>query len=88
MLEHAEAEIGAVASDRPCTEKEIERALACPCLDDLKTGPCAAQVVDSFKCFLRNKHVEPGTTCYPVFQRFHECLQNNAKHFEDSFVSR
>lgn len=44
--------------------------------------------MESFKCFLRNKHLQPGTVCYPVLQPFHECIKKNYAHFRDTFVNR
>ena len=62
-------------------------ALACPCLDDLKAGPCSERFVESFTCFLKHKHEEPGTYCYPVFEKLHACVNEHRKHFKEVFAS-
>lgn len=34
--------------------QKVEEALACPCLDDLKDGPCGPSFVAAFSCFLKS----------------------------------
>ena len=60
--------------------------MACPCLDDLKNGPCSERFVAAIKCYMRNIHQEPGTVCYPVFEVLHGCIHENSQHFQDTFV--
>ena len=38
--------------------QKIEEALACPCLDDLKEGPCGKSFVAAFSCFLKSQASE------------------------------
>ena len=83
----AEAGPGAKDPTRPCNDAEVARALACPCLDDLKAGPCSERFVESFTCFLKHKHEEPGTFCYPVFEKLHACVNEHRKHFKEVFAS-
>lgn len=35
-------------------EQKIEEALACPCVEDLREGPCGKQFVGAFSCYVRN----------------------------------
>ena len=35
--------------------QKVEQALACPCLDDLKEGPCGPSFVAAFSCFLKSR---------------------------------
>ena len=35
-------------------EETIAEALACPCVDDLRSGPCGKAFEASFSCFLRH----------------------------------
>ena len=35
-------------------EEQIAEALACPCVDDLRSGPCGKPFEASFSCFLRH----------------------------------
>jgi len=50
-------------------ESEIERALDCPCVADLKEGPCGEQFVISFSCFLRQNEDSGGdlSNCINAF---------------------
>ena len=36
----------------------VEKALECPCLDDLKRGPCGSQFIDAFSCYLKSTKEE------------------------------
>ena len=38
--------------------QKVEEALACPCLDDLKEGPCGQSFVAAFSCFLKSQASE------------------------------
>ena len=48
--------------DRPtqadADAERIQKALACPCLDDLRGGPCWNSLADGFTCFLQSKEEE------------------------------
>jgi len=37
---------------------KVEKALECPCLDDLKRGPCGSQFIDAFSCYLKSTKEE------------------------------
>ena len=36
-------------------DQKVEQALACPCLDDLKEGPCGVSFIAAFSCFLKSR---------------------------------
>lgn len=59
--------------------QKVEEALACPCLDDLKEGPCGKSFVAAFSCFLKSQATEKVTWCESCtlgFQAFPGvCLQ-------------
>lgn len=38
--------------------QKVEDALACPCLDDLKEGPCGKSFIAAFSCFLKSQATE------------------------------
>ena len=40
------------------TDEKVERALACPCISDLKEGPCGLPFVAAFTCFLKSQDNE------------------------------
>ena len=48
-------------------EQKIEEALACPCVDDLRNGPCGKEFVGSFSCYVRNFKAEDKASilCLP-----------------------
>jgi hypothetical protein len=37
---------------------KVQKALECPCVADLKSGPCGSGFIDAFSCFLRSTEVE------------------------------
>ena len=39
-------------------DQKVEQALACPCLDDLKEGPCGPSFIAAFSCFLKSRASE------------------------------
>jgi len=36
----------------------VEKALECPCFDDLKRGPCGSQFIDAFSCYVKSTKEE------------------------------
>ena len=57
---------------RQRAQKERARgpALACPCLGDLKEGPCGPSFVYAFGCFMRSEHEDKGMDCLAEFAAF------------------
>ncbi|AQK44987.1 Cox19-like CHCH family protein [Zea mays] len=50
-------------------EMKVQKALDCPCVADLKNGPCGGQFVDAFSCFLRSTEEEKDhSMCGPIWQ--------------------
>ena len=41
----------------------MEEALSCPCVDDLKSGPCGKSFVAAFSCFIRSTADEKARRC-------------------------
>ncbi|KAK1682167.1 hypothetical protein QYE76_043015 [Lolium multiflorum] len=37
---------------------KVQKALECPCVADLKSGPCGSGFIDAFSCFLRSTEEE------------------------------
>uniref|UniRef100_A0A0E0I492 CHCH domain-containing protein n=1 Tax=Oryza nivara TaxID=4536 RepID=A0A0E0I492_ORYNI len=37
---------------------KVQKALDCPCVAELKNGPCGSQFVDAFSCFLKSTEEE------------------------------
>ncbi|KAL4457652.1 hypothetical protein ABPG75_012517 [Micractinium tetrahymenae] len=76
----AMAEALAQAEGEQDVDKKIEQALACPCLGDLKEGPCGPVFVHAFGCFIRSEHEDKGMDCLPEFAAFQACLQKHPEH--------
>ena len=49
-------------------DEQIAEALACPCVDDLRSGPCGKPFEASFSCFLR--HHAKNKVTRPFWQAF------------------
>ncbi|PSC72916.1 coiled-coil-helix-coiled-coil-helix domain-containing 4 [Micractinium conductrix] len=76
----AMAEAMAMAEGEEDMDKKIEAALACPCLGDLKEGPCGPSFVYAFGCFMRSEHEDKGMDCLAEFAAFQACLQKHPEH--------
>ena len=35
-------------------DRKVEEALACPCVADLREGPCGKPFVDAFSCYVKS----------------------------------
>ena len=44
-------------------DRAVEEALSCPCVDDLKNGPCGKSFVAAFGCFIRSTADEKARRC-------------------------
>nr|XP_043629341.1 mitochondrial intermembrane space import and assembly protein 40 homolog [Erigeron canadensis] len=62
-------------------EAKAEKALECPCIQNLKTGPCGSQFTDAFKCFLMSTAEEKGSDCVQPFVALQRCIQTNPNAF-------
>lgn len=51
---------------KDATEERIARALDCPCVADLREGPCGTAFVAAFACFHRSAEVPKGAECMPM----------------------
>lgn len=61
-------------------DRRIADALNCPCLDDLKSGPCAELFINTFTCFHKSRAEPKGCDCvdfslaFAVGQRWEDML--------------
>eukprot|EP00195_Chlamydomonas_chlamydogama_P015414 CAMPEP_0202896970 /NCGR_PEP_ID=MMETSP1392-20130828/5855_1 /ASSEMBLY_ACC=CAM_ASM_000868 /TAXON_ID=225041 /ORGANISM="Chlamydomonas chlamydogama, Strain SAG 11-48b" /LENGTH=110 /DNA_ID=CAMNT_0049582497 /DNA_START=132 /DNA_END=464 /DNA_ORIENTATION=+ len=55
-------------------ESAIKTALDCPCVKDLREGPCGSHFVAAFTCFHRSKDVVKGADCLQQNMAFANCL--------------
>ena len=57
--------------------RKIEQALACPCIDDIKAGPCGTSFVGAFACFIKSQANIPASSLLlnmkniPLLRRMH-----------------
>lgn len=51
-------------------ENRIVQALECPCVADLKAGPCGELFVTTFTCFQRSRAEPKGCDCLDVSLAF------------------
>eukprot|EP00892_Ulva_mutabilis_P003022 jgi/Ulvmu1/12720/UM095_0024.1 len=67
----------AIQRGSACSEDVIQRALDCPCICDLREGPCGASFERAFRCYLKSDHPEKGSDCHPAFAEYHRCLRTD-----------
>lgn len=62
-------------------DRAVEEALSCPCVDDMKDGPCGKSFVAAFSCFIRSTADEKAwfTPCYLAISSDRVALVNS--HF-------
>lgn len=59
------------------TEAMVEEALSCPCVSDLKSGPCGTAFVAAFRCFHLSREVPKRGVCQQANEAFGQCLCQN-----------
>jgi intermembrane space import and assembly protein 40 len=70
-------------------EARVQEALACPCVADLRDGPCGTSFVAAFSCFLRDQAGPPdpagvaAPTCLPAFKALQACMVRHPEAFAD-----
>ncbi|KAK9812203.1 hypothetical protein WJX73_003949 [Symbiochloris irregularis] len=64
-------------------DRQIEHALACPCIDDIKTGPCGQSFVGAFACFMRSQAKPQEVDCLEAFTSMQECMGKHPEAFSD-----
>ncbi|KAL1341007.1 hypothetical protein HN51_027507 [Arachis hypogaea] len=62
-------------------EAKAQRALECPCIADLRTGPCGFQFSEAFLCFLKSTAEEKGSDCVSPFVALQSCIKANPNAF-------
>ncbi|ONM15787.1 Cox19-like CHCH family protein [Zea mays] len=65
---------------------KVQKALDCPCVADLKNGPCGGQFVDAFSCFLRSREEEKGSDCVKPFITLQDCIKANPEAFSKEIL--
>ncbi|CAN6249450.1 unnamed protein product, partial [Urochloa humidicola] len=67
-------------------DAKVQKALECPCVADLKTGPCGGPFVDAFSCFLRSTEEEKGSDCVNPFIALQDCIKANPEAFSKEIL--
>lgn len=69
-------------------DKQIDEALACPCVDGLRDGPCGPSFVAAFKCFVKSQEDEKGSECKDSYQALQECMTKHPEAFAEFMSSK
>ncbi|CAL9094770.1 mitochondrial intermembrane space import and assembly protein 40-like [Musa troglodytarum] len=62
-------------------EEKAQRALNCPCVADLRKGPCGVQFSEAFVCFIKSTAEEKGSDCVNPFVALQNCIKANPDAF-------
>ncbi|THU67161.1 hypothetical protein C4D60_Mb05t21730 [Musa balbisiana] len=62
-------------------EEKAQRALKCPCVADLRKGPCGVQFSEAFVCFIKSTAEEKGSDCVNPFVALQNCIKANPDAF-------
>jgi mitochondrial intermembrane space import and assembly protein 40 len=74
------AEIGSI-------DAKVQKSLDCPCVADLKNGPCGGgPFVDAFSCFLKSTKEEKGSDCVKPIITLQECIKENPEAFSKEIL--
>ncbi|XP_024526414.1 mitochondrial intermembrane space import and assembly protein 40 homolog [Selaginella moellendorffii] len=92
--EEADQGVAQEATVQPENEKEPEslddmarKALECPCVADLREGPCGKQFSEAFVCYFKSTAEEKGSDCIEPYLAMQACMEATpelfAKHDPD-----
>ncbi|KAK8945514.1 hypothetical protein KSP40_PGU020543 [Platanthera guangdongensis] len=62
-------------------DQKAQRALECPCVADLRKGPCGFQFSEAFVCFIKSTAEEKGSDCVRPFVALQNCIRANPDAF-------
>ncbi|KAK8944908.1 hypothetical protein KSP39_PZI008412 [Platanthera zijinensis] len=62
-------------------DQKAQRALECPCVADLRKGPCGSQFSEAFVCFIKSTAEEKGSDCVRPFVALQNCIRANPDAF-------
>ncbi|KAJ1481166.1 hypothetical protein T484DRAFT_1954958 [Baffinella frigidus] len=57
--------------------------LDCPCIQHMKDGPCGADFVVAYRCFLDSKEDEKGADCIESFRTMQTCFATHPEHYAE-----
>nr|AFK36127.1 unknown [Medicago truncatula] len=86
-LESVIAEAAAYGSQNTENVEEMaQKALECPCIADLRSGPCGFQFSEAFLCFLKSTSEEKGSNCVNPFIALQSCIKANPNAFSKDIL--
>ncbi|KAI8002197.1 hypothetical protein LOK49_LG08G01530 [Camellia lanceoleosa] len=81
-MESLIAEAAAYGNDENASlDAKAQKALECPCISDLRKGPCGTQFSEAFLCFLKSTSEEKGSDCVHPFVALQSCIKANPNAF-------
>ncbi|KAL2478025.1 Cox19-like CHCH family protein [Forsythia ovata] len=82
----AEAVAYGVEDENQSLEVTAQKALECPCIAHLRSGPCGTQFSEAFVCFLKSTAEEKGTDCVHPFVALQNCIKANPDAFSKDIL--
>ncbi|XAR53163.1 hypothetical protein NMG60_11021596 [Bertholletia excelsa] len=67
-------------------DAKAQKALECPCIAHLRTGPCGSQFSEAFLCFLKSTAEEKGSDCVHPFVALQNCIKVNPDAFSKDIL--
>ncbi|XP_020262812.1 mitochondrial intermembrane space import and assembly protein 40 homolog, partial [Asparagus officinalis] len=67
-------------------EVKAQKALECPCVADLRKGPCGNQFSEAFVCFIKSTAKEKGSDCVSPFIALQNCIKANPDAFSKDII--
>lgn len=68
-------------------DAQAQKALECPCIADLRSGPCGTQFSEAFVCFLKSTAEEKGSDCVHPFVALQECIKAHPDAFSKNILN-
>jgi intermembrane space import and assembly protein 40 len=77
------AEATAMGDDDESESLDVkaQKALECPCVAELRDGPCGEAFTEAFVCFIKSQAEEKGSDCVSPFIALQKCVQANKDAF-------
>lgn len=67
-------------------DAKAQKALECPCIAHLRSGPCGTQFSEAFVCFLKSSAEEKGSDCVHPFVALQNCIKANPNAFSKDIL--
>eukprot|EP00249_Psilotum_nudum_P009064 c21685_g1_i1 orf=763-1182(-) len=77
----AEATAAGNVDDEENLELKAQRALECPCVADLRDGPCGKSFSEAFVCYIKSTSEEKGSDCVHQFLAMKTCIESHPDAF-------